>query len=361
MKNVDEDEQWMRRCIGLATKGSGNVSPNPLVGAVIVRNGKLLGKGFHRKFGGAHAEINAIRDALRKHRSLEAATLYVNLEPCSHFGKTPPCTDAIIAHRFKRIVVAMEDPNPIVSGNGVRKLRAAGIEVAENVLQKDAERLNEAFVKFITRGLPFVTLKVAQTSDGFIARSDGRSRWITGRASPAVAHRLRSQYDAVLIGAGTAIADNPHLTVRHVAGRNPFRILVDGRLRTPLQAHLFTDRHRSLTIVYTTNQRKARQLQKKGIVVKVFRSKNATISLPKIMRDLASRNVASIMVEGGQQIYEQFLRRQLADKVMLFRSTKRFGKGIPAFGTMTGKFRLVNTALQKMESDVMEEGSVAYD
>ncbi len=359
--NVDEDEKWMRRCLELAAKGIGNVSPNPLVGAVVVKHGKLLGDGFHKKFGKAHAEVNAIHDALRKYRTLEGATIYVNLEPCSHVGKTPPCTNAIIHHRFARVVIAMQDPNPLVSGRGIRKLRAAGIEVVTGVLRKDASRLNEAFVKFITRGLPFVTLKAAQTSDGYIARIDGSSRWITNRASRAVVHRLRSQYDAVLIGAGTAITDNPRLTVRHVKGRNPFRVLVDGRLRTPLQSHLFTDRHRSLTIVYTSNRAKLKHLQEKGIVMRFIQNRNSKISLQEILRDLASRNIASVMVEGGQQMFEQLLRKRLADKVIVFRSSKIFGKGISAFGSMTDKFHLTATSSRDIEGDVLEEGYVAYD
>jgi diaminohydroxyphosphoribosylaminopyrimidine deaminase/5-amino-6-(5-phosphoribosylamino)uracil reductase len=359
--NVGEDAKWMRRCLELAAKGRGNVSPNPLVGAVIVKHGKFLGEGFHKKFGEAHAEINAIHDTLRKYRSLEGATLYVNLEPCSHVGKTPPCTDAILRHRFARVVIGMQDPNPLVEGRGIRKLRAAGIEVVTGVLRKDAARLNEAFVKFITRRLPFVTLKVAQTNDGYIARNDGSSRWITGRESRVIVHHLRSQYDAVLIGAGTAVADNPRLTVRHIKGRNPFRVLIDGQLRTPMQSHLFTDRSRSLTIVYTANRTKSKQLQQKGITVIFFQSRNYKISLQKVLRDLASRNIASVMVEGGQRMFEQFLRQHLADKIIVFRSPKIFGKGISAFGSMADKFHLTNAASQNIGEDVLEEGYVAYN
>lgn len=355
------DEKWMRRCMELAAKGMGNVSPNPLVGAIVVKDGKILGQGFHEKFGEAHAEINAIRDALRSHRSIEGATLYVNLEPCSHTGKTPPCTNAIIRHKFAKVVVAMQDPNPLVNGKGIRKLRTAGIEVVTNVLHNEAARLNEAFAKFITQKLPFVVLKVAQTKDGYIARSDGSSRWITTRASRTVVHRLRNHYDAVLIGAGTAIADNPRLTVRHIKGRSPFRVLIDGKLRTPLHSHLFTDRFRSLTIVYTTDRKKAELLKKKGIAVRVFDSRNSKIPLRKILHDLALHNIASVMVEGGQQMFEQFLREGLADKLIVFRSPKIFGEGISAFGKMTGKFHLTNTTSQKINGDVVVEGLIAYD
>ncbi len=359
--SVNEDEKWMNRCLALAAKGYGSVSPNPLVGAVVVKHGKILGEGFHKKFGEAHAEVNAINDVLRKHQSLEGATLYVNLEPCSHVGKTPPCADAIIEHRFSRVVIAMQDPNPLVAGRGIRKLRKAGIDVAADVLRDDAVKLNEAFVKFITKRVPFVLLKVAQTSDGFIAQSSGSSRWITSKASRVFVHQLRSRYDAVLVGAGTAISDNPQLTVRHIKGRNPLRVLIDGRLRTPLRSKLFTDRHRSRTIVYTANRKKSKQLQRKGIMVRICREENFQISLRAVLSDLASHNVASVMVEGGQQMFEQFLRQRLADKIIVFQSPKQFHKGIPAFGKMTNRFHLKNVSHRKIGTDSMEEGYVVYD
>src|SRR5437660_11091013 len=214
-------EIFMLECLSLAARGAGHVSPNPLVGCVIVKRGRVIGRGFHRRFGSPHAEVNAIRSA---HEPVRGATLYVNLEPCHIYGKTPPCTDLIIESGIAHVVVGMKDPNPRMKGRGIRNLRRAGIRVTMGILERECRRINEFFARFITTGLPFVTLKIAQSLDGKIGGS--KVGWITGRASGKLVHMLRSRHDAVLVGAGTVVKDNPRLTVRHIRGRNPVRIVL---------------------------------------------------------------------------------------------------------------------------------------
>jgi diaminohydroxyphosphoribosylaminopyrimidine deaminase/5-amino-6-(5-phosphoribosylamino)uracil reductase len=211
----------MDRCFRLARKGTGSVSPNPLVGAVLVKNGVKIGEGFHERFGGHHAEINAIRNALARKKEILGSTLYVNLEPCSHHGKTPPCVDAVIRHGIAKVVIGCMDPNPVVAGRGIALLRKNNITVRCGVRGKEAEQLNQAFFKHILTGRPFITLKAAQTSDGYIARLDGTSQWITNHWSRRYVHQLRNENDAVLVGSGTVLQDDPELTVRSVPGRNP--------------------------------------------------------------------------------------------------------------------------------------------
>lgn len=352
----------MCECLRLAKKGGRDVSPNPQVGAVIVRNGKVIGKGYHREYGGSHAEINAIRDGQRRHSDLKGATLYVNLEPCVHYGKTPPCVDAIIRAGITRVVAGMSDPNPRVAGKGFRSLRVSGLKVVKGVLRKEAEQLNEKFSKYISRQLPFVALKVAQTRDGFIAHTDGSSRWITSRASRSLVHRLRSEYDAVLIGAKTARMDNPRLTVRHVKGSSPMRVVIDGKLSTPQNAHLFSDRLRTRTLVFTGNGSlgKKKKLRAKGVDIVTLSARNGKLSIKRILQILAERGVASLLVEGGRDIFHQFLSQRLADKIYMFVSPKRFGRGIPAFGDAEGTFRMSRRILKKIGPDTYIEGNVSY-
>lgn len=358
-----EDEERMRGCFALARKGAGTVSPNPVVGALIVLDGKVLGKGFHEKYGGPHAEINAIRDALRRHSSIQGATLYVNLEPCVHHGKTPPCVEAIVRHGIRKVVAAIQDPNPRVSGKGFRALRRDGVSVVTGLLRSEAELINEKFSRYITAGTPFVAMKAAQTADGFIARKDGSSRWISSRKSRTLAHRLRGEYDAVLVGAGTAIADNPHLTVRHIKGRNPVRVLVDGRLRTPLTAHLFNDKFRRKTIVLTgkRNAKRITELRHRGVqVIAVNANKNGVIPVYRILKELARKGVASLLVEGGRTMYRQFLRRRAVQKIHLFTSPKKFNDGIPLFDDVKNSFRIVRKTDKRVGRDHYAEGYISY-
>lgn len=358
-----ENEERMRRCFALAKKGAGSVSPNPLVGALVVLNGKVLGKGFHKKYGGPHAEVNAIRDALRRRASIEGATLYVNLEPCVHHGKTPPCVEAIVRHGIRKVVAAIQDPNPRVAGKGFQVLRQAGISVVKGVLRPEAEILNEKFSHYITTGMPLVAIKAAQTEDGFIARKDGSSRWISSKRSRTLAHGLRAEYDAILVGAGTAIADNPRLTVRHIGGRSPVRVLVDGKLRTPLTAHLFSDKHRRKTIVFTGRSAatKSIELRRRGVqVIVVKENRNNVISVDRILEELAKKGIASLLVEGGQTMYRQFLRSRAVQKIYLFTSSKKFIEGIPLFDDIKNTFRVVRKKERRVGGDRYLEGYISY-
>ena len=218
------DEYYMKLAISLAQKGCGYVSPNPMVGAVIVKNGRIIGRGYHKRFGGNHAEINALKNAVE---DVAASTLYVTLEPCCHEGKTPPCIDSIVEHKIARVVIGTIDPNPLVSCQGINYLQSLGIEVKIGVLENNCRKLNEVFFHFMKTGLPFVTIKYAQTLDGRIATATGESQWISSEASLKYTHQLRASHDAILVGAGTVIKDNPELKVRLVRGRNPLRVIVD--------------------------------------------------------------------------------------------------------------------------------------
>jgi diaminohydroxyphosphoribosylaminopyrimidine deaminase/5-amino-6-(5-phosphoribosylamino)uracil reductase len=357
-----EDEKWMNTCFELAAKGAGYVSPNPLVGAIIVLDGKLLGKGYHRKFGDSHAEVNAIKNALARHPNLRGATLYVNLEPCVHYGKTPPCVNAIVDEGIVRVVAAMKDPNPLVAGKGFDYLRNAGIKVVTGVLKSEAERLNEKFAKFVTTGIPFVALKLAQTSDGFIAKKDGTSKWISTAESRRIVHTIRSQYDAVVVGRGTAALDNPKLTVRSLKGRNPVRVLIDGKLRTPVGATMFNDKDRSRTIVFfgDAKTKTIRTLQAKGVQLIPMKHKNGVISIPEILTVLGQKGIASLLVEGGQSIYRQFLNAKVVDKIYLFISPKKFGQGLPAFGGVNRSYRIKREGIRNIGGDVFIEGRLSY-
>jgi diaminohydroxyphosphoribosylaminopyrimidine deaminase/5-amino-6-(5-phosphoribosylamino)uracil reductase len=358
------DDIYMLECITLARNGAGWVSPNPMVGAVIVKNGKLLGKGYHREFGSAHAEVDAIRSA--KH-GLHGSTLYVNLEPCSHFGKTPPCTDLIVSSGIKEVVIGMRDPNRLVNGRGVRELRGAGIKVREGICLDECRRLNEAFTKFITTGRPFVALKIAQTLDGKIADMQKRSRWITGAASRGLVHRLRSQYDAVLVGAVTVRHDNPLLTVRGHRGRNPLRIIIDGRFTAPLTSRVFKRSSSSRTLVIAAHSFLRRQevkrlaLERNGVEVIGLPSKhNGRLSLRSVVNELGSRGIASVLVEGGASMFSGFVSEQLADKVIVFTAPKLLGAGLNAFAHLPGRrmgkeIKLNNVTTYLLENDILVE------
>ena len=270
MEGSSEDRRYLRIACRLALKAAGRTSPNPMVGAVLVRNGRVVGSGFHKAAGGDHAEIAALKRAGAR---AQGATLYINLEPCSHFGRTPPCSRALIRAGIKEVVAGMRDPNPRVSGSGFRQLRRAGIRVRVGILEQESRRLNEAFCKFITRQRPFVVLKLAATLDGKIAAASGDARWISDADSRNRVHRLRNRLDAVLVGAGTAVTDDPHLTCRIPSGRNPWRVVLDARLRLPLSARVLHLRDRGKTIIVTSTrapQNKIRAIQMLGAQVWPF-------------------------------------------------------------------------------------------
>jgi diaminohydroxyphosphoribosylaminopyrimidine deaminase/5-amino-6-(5-phosphoribosylamino)uracil reductase len=330
-----QDERFMRRALRLARRGAGRVSPNPLVGALIVRDGRIVGEGWHRHCGGPHAEIEAIRSA---GEPLAGATFYVTLEPCSHQGRTPPCVEALIACRPARVVVGVIDPNPLVSGRGLQTLRAAGIETSVGTLGEACAGLNEVFFKYIRTGLPFVTLKFAQTLDGRIATLDGHSRWVSSPASLRFAHGLRNAHDAILVGANTVRRDDPELTCRHVRGRNPLRIVVDSGLALPPTARLFTTGTLAPTIVATTRRAppaQRRLFAAQGIELLELAADGAgRVDPAALLAALGKREVTSLLVEGGGALVTSFLQAGLADRLIAIIAPKILGAGISAVGDL---------------------------
>jgi len=331
------DQEYMRRALRLAARARGRTSPNPMVGAVVVRENRVVGEGYHRRAGTVHAEVHALRAA-----GLEAkgATLYVSLEPCCHVSKrTPPCTDLIRGSGVTRVVVATRDPNPKVRGRGIRILRGAGIAVDEGVLEGEAARLNEAYRSWIVTGRPFVTLKIAETLDGKIATAAGESRWITGPQARGLTHRLRARVDAVMVGIGTVLADDPDLTVRVGASRrSPHRIIVDERLAIPLNARVLLPVARSTTYLATTvraPEAKQRRLEALGAVILRAKSRNGLVDLDDLMRQLGARQITSVLIEGGAEINASALRAGIVEHVMVMLSPKFLG-GRNAVGAIGG-------------------------
>ncbi|MCX6151613.1 MAG: bifunctional diaminohydroxyphosphoribosylaminopyrimidine deaminase/5-amino-6-(5-phosphoribosylamino)uracil reductase RibD [Ignavibacteriales bacterium] len=325
------DESYIKLTLEIAKKGRGKVSPNPLVGAILVKDEKILGAGYHKSFGSSHAEINAINSAKQ---NVEDATLYVNLEPCSHFGKTPPCVDAIIEHKIKRVVIGTLDMNPIVSGNGIKKLKQAGVEVKVGILEKECIELNKFFFKFITKKIPYVTLKTAQTLDGKIADKNYDSKWITSIASRKYVHNLRSEYDAVLVGTTTVKIDNPSLTVRYVEGRNPKRVIIDSQLKLKPIYKIFNNTSDGNLIVLTSKnsiakKKKVENLIEDGVkVLFVKENGDGRLNLRNALEELAKENISSLLVEGGQKIYSTFIKENLFDDIMMFIGPKYLGGGL---------------------------------
>ena len=312
-----DDERFMRRALTLARRGLGKTSPNPCVGAVLVRNGKIIGEGWHKRAGGPHAEVFALRGS-----NARGATLYVTLEPCSSWGRTPPCTEAIIPSGIKRVVVAALDPNPKHNGRGLRVLRRAGVRVTAGLLADEANELNAAFNKWITTGLPLVTAKAALSLDGKMATDTGDSKWITDEAARRKAHQMRARVDAIMVGANTVIRDNPRLTLRHgVRGQQPWRVVVDSRGRSPKNAHLFRDAFRHRTIVFTTEHSSVnwrRYLVLLGIIVIVVPAKRGRVDLRAALGELGRMEVTSVMVEGGATLQRAMFDEHLVDRITFF-------------------------------------------
>ena len=361
----DFDEQLMARAISLARNGLGRTSPNPLVGAVIVRDGRIVAEGWHRKAGTPHAEIHALNMAGELARG---ATVYVSLEPCAHYGRTGPCARALVEAGVSRVVVAMTDPNPKVAGKGIAILQEAGIEVTTGVLEQEARQLNEVFLKWMTTGLPFVALKTAMTLDGKIATAAGQSQWITNEASRYETHRLRDVYDGILVGINTALADNPALTTRlkEYPGRNPVRIVVDSRARLPLESKLVTD-GAARTIVAVTAGAPADRLEalrSAGAEVIVAGSGDQ-VDMHSLMEQLGAMKISSVLVEGGGSVNFSLLQAGLVDRVYAFIAPKLVG-GRDALTPVEGEgfqeldraVELENIQLRQLGSDVLLTGIV---
>ena len=309
----------------LAAKAAGRTSPNPMVGAVVVRGTEVVATGYHHVAGGDHAEIVALKRAGSK---AKGATLYINLEPCAHYGKTPPCTAALIAAGIKEVVAGMKDPNPLVAGSGIRQLKKAGIRVRTGILEEECRALNEAFVRYITRRLPLVTLKLAATLDGRIAAASGDARWISSAVSRRRVHELRNRMDAVLVGAETVLNDDPQLTCRIAGGRNPWRVILDARLRIPLSAQLLRLSDSEKTIIVTSRSaaaQKIRALQARGVQVWQFPLRNGQIAWRALLRRLAMLGIVSVLIEGGANVAASALRAGALDKFLFFYAPKILG------------------------------------
>lgn len=354
----------MLRCIRLGEKGKGSVSPNPMVGCVIVKDGRIIGEGYHRKFGEAHAEVNAVNSSIE---DVEGADVFVNLEPCSFFGKTPPCVDLLISRRVGKVHVGMLDPNPIVNGNGVKKLREAGMEVEVGLLEHEARRLNEAFEKSITKKLPFVVLKIAQSLDGKTALNNGKSKYITSQESLKLVHALRAGYDAVLVGAGTVREDNPELTVRLVDGRSPVKIILDGAISSPPDSKVFiggrTILFHSSSIRKTARARaKIETLTSKGVeLVPLNTDSRGRLSLRAVLKRIYGLGIASVMVEGGTDIFSQFVKSGMADKLNVFIAPKIMGSGKTfsdgiQLKRLSGAVEIANMEVRQVGPDLMITG-----
>ena len=327
---LKDDEKYLRKCFNLAKRGQGFVSPNPLVGAVLVKKGKVIGKGYHKKYGSHHAEVEAINNAKE---DVSGSVLYCNLEPCCHSNKqTPPCVPLIIKKKIKRVVLSNLDPNRDVNGKGVLKLRKAGIEVLTGLLREEGEKLNKFYFKCVETKFPYITLKIAQSIDGKITITNNTQTWLTGKQAKKFVHKLRSEYDAVLVGAGTIKSDNPLLNVREVRGRNPIRIIVDGKLSIPINSVILNSIDPGKTWILTSSTiklKKRKLLENKRIRIITFSSsKKAELNLKKLLKVLADNKITSILVEGGANIFTQFLKAELYDEVIILQAPILLGKGI---------------------------------
>jgi diaminohydroxyphosphoribosylaminopyrimidine deaminase/5-amino-6-(5-phosphoribosylamino)uracil reductase len=314
------EEFYMQRALELATLGRGSVSPNPLVGAVIVHDGMVIGEGWHQQYGKAHAEVNAV-NAVADKSLLQQSTVYVTLEPCSHFGKTPPCADLLIHHRVKKVVIANLDTNPLVAGEGIKKLRAAEIEVVTGVLEQQGREINKRFFTFIERQRPYIILKWAQTSDGFIARENFDSKWISTELSRQLVHKWRTEEDAVLVGMRTAQHDNPQLNVRDWSGRNPIRIVIDRFLKLDDSLHLFDGSQQ--TFRYNTLRNEA------GSNLTLVKLSEKDF-LQELIHHLHQQKIQSMIIEGGAQTLQMFIDAGLWDEARVFVNQKTFRSGISA-------------------------------
>lgn len=350
----NEDVIYMKRALALAKQAEGQTSPNPMVGAVLVRDGKVVGEGFHEKAGHSHAEVNAVAAAGAMARG---ATLYINLEPCCHHGKTPPCVDTLLAAGISRAVIAMVDPNPLVAGEGIRCLQVAGIECETGLLEPEAVQLNEVFIKYIQTRRPFVIMKTAMTLDGKIATTAGDSRWISNEKSRAYVHGLRSIYDAILVGIGTVIKDDPMLNTRleDHKRKDPVRVIIDGNLDLPLESRIASTARDIRTLVYCSNVAavdREKILAEKGLEIIRIAGDPLALDLERVLESLGQKSITSLMVEGGSHINSSFLEAKLVDKLVWFISPKILGgKSAPSPVSGAG-VEFVRQALQLRDMEV---------
>lgn len=357
----------MQHALSLSLKGSGFVNPNPLVGAVIVKNGEIIGEGFHKKFGQAHAEINAINSSAI---DVAGATMYVTMEPCNHFGKTPPCTEQIIKEKFSRIVIGMKDPNPNVKGNGIQSLINAGIEVDAGILEKEAKKINEVYSNYIQSGKPFCVLKTAMTLDGKISTYTGDSKWISNKKSREWVHQLRHKYSAIMVGVNTVINDNPMLTDRseNIYKSHPIRIIVDSSGRTPLDANVINSQTAKTVIAVTQKAEDSfiSIMQNKGVEIIICPEKDNKVDLQFLVTELGKKGIDSILLEGGSTLNFSALKDKIVHKLYSFISPKLIG-GENAYTPVGGAgFKKVDDAItlqiekiHRFEEDIMVEAYIA--
>ncbi|MEG2200371.1 MAG: bifunctional diaminohydroxyphosphoribosylaminopyrimidine deaminase/5-amino-6-(5-phosphoribosylamino)uracil reductase RibD [Anaerovorax sp.] len=358
------DNEYMKSAIQLAKKGCGFVSPNPLVGAVIVKNGEIIGKGYHEKFGQLHAERNALANC---RSSPKGATMYVTLEPCCHYGKTPPCTEALIESGIAKVCIGSHDPNPLVSGKGVEALRAHGIEVVEQVLKESCDALNPVFFHYVQTGLPFVIMKYAMTMDGKIATYTGDAQWITGEEARRRVHEDRHRYTGIMVGIGTVLSDDPLLTCRIEKGKNPIRIICDTHLRTPLSSQLVKTAKEVPTIIGTccTDMTKQAPYLEANCRIITVSEKNGTMDLHALMVKLGKEKIDSILLEGGGALNWSALESGLVNSVQTYLAPKLFG-GLQAKSPVSGlgvphpdqAFFLKNSTITQIGSDILIESEV---
>jgi len=360
------DEKYMRMAIALAKKGAGWVNPNPMVGAVLVKDGRIIGKGYHQFFGGPHAEINAISNATE---TVEGATLYVTLEPCTHQGKTPPCAPLIVEQGIRKVIIGMDDPNPIVKGTGIEYLLSKGITVHTGMLRNEISRMNEAFGKFIQTGIPFCNLKTAMTLDGKIATITNASRWISGEKSRRYVHELRQQVSGILVGADTIIYDDPLLNTRRGRKRSkdPLKIIADTRCRIPLESKVLTH-NPQLTILATTElaeKSKIREINRLGAQTLICPVKKNKVDLVFLVESLGKMGIESILIEGGSTLAFTALKEKIVDKVTSFISPKLLGGKLaptPVGGEgikkMNDAINISGWKFRRMGEDILVEGYI---
>jgi len=360
--NNETDKHFMSLALDLAEEGRGITSPNPMVGALVVRDGQIVGKGYHRKAGSDHAEIIALREASENARG---ATMYVTMEPCCHHGKTPPCTEAIIKSGITRVVSAMVDVNPLVFGGGFSSLQQNNIETVVGILEDKAQKLNEAYMKFIKKKIPFVTLKLAVTLDGKIADSNGKSKWITGTETKKRVHLLRSWSDAVMIGVETLLADDPMLTVREVKGYNPLRVIIDSRLRTPGDSKVLLDKNVIIASTNRADEKKLSSFIESGIEIWKFDSRNGRVPVLEVLKKLGERDITSLLCEGGGKLAATLLNERLADKVIFAVAPKILGNGYDAvkdldIESLDDAICLNDTEVETLGNDIIIIGYPEY-
>ncbi len=357
-------EKYMEQALDLAEKGKCYTSPNPMVGAVIVKNGKVIGSGYHEVCGGNHAEVNAIESAIE---SVEGSTIYVTLEPCSHHGKTPPCADRIIKEKISKVVIAALDPNPQVAGRGVEKLRNAGIEVEIGVLEEESIVLNEVFMKYIIDKEPFVLMKTAMSLDGKIATKTGESKWISSEDSRNEVQELRRYLSGIMVGIGTVLADDPELTCRIDEKKNPIRIIVDSKLRIPLHAKVLKNQDKAKTIIATTKEMKksqqALEIEKLGIEILYISNMNGKVNLKELVKELGNKNIDGILLEGGANLNYSAVESGIVDKVIAYIAPVIIGgeeSKTPVAGAGISKLKdaikLKNITFSKIGEDIKIEG-----